>query len=106
MYRFRRFLIMMLVLMGTLAFQSQKLHAEEACPCPWQVRQGTSTSSDCALATQNAQRNASAWATFECGYINSTVCGPVYWYDQGCTADPSGIGGTDSYFIVFKCNAC
>jgi|1185.fasta_scaffold187277_1 hypothetical protein len=88
-----------------LALQTKRAYAD-ACSCPWQVRQLTSTSSDCTLATRNAQQNAGSWASFACGSQppGQGVCTYV-WTDLGCSVDSNGTA-TDTSLINFKCNLC
>jgi hypothetical protein len=85
------------LLLVLLTSYRTRLYAD-SCSCPWQVRQLTSTSSDCTTATSNAQRNAQSWATFACG---ATPC-EVVWTDLGCSTDSSGTA-TDTSLINFKC---
>jgi hypothetical protein len=85
-----------------LALQADRVSAD-SCSCPWQVRQLTSTNSDCTLATQNAQQNAGSWAYFACS--NKGGACTYVWTDLGCTTDSNGTA-TDTSLINFKCNIC
>ncbi len=87
-----------------LALQTKRAYAD-TCSCPWQVRQLTSTGSDCTLATRNAQQNAGSWAYFACsGEGQGNVCTYV-WTDLGCSVDSNGTA-TDTSLINFKCTLC
>jgi hypothetical protein len=94
-----RRLVLLAVALSSFVFalETKSLQAD-ACNCPWQVRQLTSTNSDCALATQNARQNAASWAELVCGNPPCTVV----WTDLGCSTDSSGTA-TDTSLINFKC---
>jgi hypothetical protein len=96
------------LLVAVLALGRGPLSAD-ACSCPWEVRQLTSTNNagDCATAQLNAKQNAGTWAEFACNedsHGNGHVCTYV-WTDLGCSVDGSGTA-TDTSLVNFKCTIC